>query len=118
MKAKVIIRQQDELLKNQVDLLNVYFGTNGWERLNIPSEGWTLQKQIKLSDLQDELEDVTKVVFASSLPVLIGKLVYVSAYYDLVRVWVLHNDEKKHTDESSTDEIIFTGQNNWKLVEI
>ncbi|HFD2037281.1 hypothetical protein [Clostridium perfringens] len=117
MKAKVIIRQKEELLKDQVDLLNVYFGTNGWERLNIPSEGWTLQKQIKLSNLQDELEDITKVVFASSLPVLIGKLVYVSAYYDLVRVWVLHNNEEKQ-NESSTDEIIFTAQGSWKLVEI
>ncbi|MDU3019845.1 hypothetical protein [Clostridium perfringens] len=28
MKAKVIIRQKEELLKDQVDLLNVYFGTN------------------------------------------------------------------------------------------
>lgn len=118
MKEKVIIKEQDKLLKTQVDLLNFYFRTTGWERLDIPSEDWSLQKQIRLSNLQDELEDVTKVVFASSLPVLIGKLVYVSAYYDLVRVWVLHNDEKKHTDESSTDEIIFTGQNNWKLVEI
>ncbi|GAA0067902.1 hypothetical protein UT300002_26850 [Clostridium perfringens] len=117
MKAKVIVKEQDELLKTQVDLLNVYFGTNGWERLNIPSEGWTLQKQIRLSNLQDELEDVTKVVFASSLPVLIGKLVYVSAYYDLVRVWVLHNNEEKQ-NESSTDEIIFAAQGSWKLVEI
>ncbi|ELU5588330.1 hypothetical protein SCB17_002812 [Clostridium perfringens] len=117
MKAKVIVKEQDKLLKTQVDLLNVYFGTNVWERLNILSEGWTLQKQIRLSNLQDELEDITKVVFVSSLPVLTGKLVYVSAYYDLMRVWVLHNNEEKQ-NELSTNEIIFAAQDSWKLVEI
>lgn len=29
MKAKVIVKEQDELLKAQEDLLNVYFVTNG-----------------------------------------------------------------------------------------
>lgn len=40
-----------------------------------------------------------------------------SAYYDLMRVWVLHNNEEKQ-NELSTNEIIFAAQDSWKLVEI
>lgn len=72
MKAKVVLNEAHKLLPDQERLLNEQF-PDGWELLSVPADGWNLDQQLQMVDKL--WTKTAPVVFASPVPVLLGKLV-------------------------------------------
>ncbi|HFD2052232.1 TPA: hypothetical protein ACF2DE_002963 [Clostridium perfringens] len=115
-KAKVILNEQHTLLPSQKVILDSEFGINGWDVLSVPSNGWSLSEQLEVVEsLKGTIEKQSKIVFASPLPIIIGKLSRWNEYED---IYIFHND-KREKKELPNGKIIFTvAQDGWQLVEI
>lgn len=67
-KVLLVVNEKQELLENQVKALRREFPV-GWERLEIPAEGWTtFQQWSLLANTEGDIRD-TAFVFASREPI-------------------------------------------------
>lgn len=110
-KVQVLLNEQHTLLPDQERVLNEKF-QEGWITRPIPQHGWTLDEQKRIAD-EYEGSDVSSLVFASPVPVLLGLLASKSGYSELAdrhntgrviqtpAVYIFHNDrrEKKGATE-------------------
>lgn len=94
MKVKVVINEQHKLMDEQRDILRRYFGHN-WETYPVPRDGWTVR------ECEDKAEELSWhsgcIVFVSPVPVLLGKLAFLSAGLDMCAVYVFQNDKIAET---------------------
>lgn len=94
---KVVISQQHQLKKSQVDLLNTLAQEHDceWSRLDIRATGWTAQEQCDIAQNLSR-SDAEVVVFASPLPYMLKLMVAASAANESdVLVLVFHNDQRE-----------------------
>lgn len=62
----LVINEQHQVMDDQTRALDERFGKGSWERLNVPSEGWTTVEQVAKVE---EVADAT-LVFASPIPAM------------------------------------------------
>lgn len=127
MKAHVILNEQHTLLPDQERVLNEKFGEGEWATFFVPSNGWTLEEQQRISE-KYRRSDVPAVVFASPVPFLLMELARTEGVASLAdrhnlgrtidtpTVYVFHNDRREKKELPNGKIIHTVAQEGWEIV--
>lgn len=94
--AITVLNSRHVLRVDQKCLLNEQFGSNNW---SIKTFSDTLCTQEFFKTFQNEIQNYTDVIFASSASLLIAEISFISGKYSSLgkpypRVWILHPEQK------------------------
>lgn len=120
MKTYVIMNVQHKLFPEQLEILDRTFRGN-WEYFYVPANGWTLEEQLELAD---QLQHKGDTVFASPVPVMLGRCVAHAVEGEALggttanTVHVFHNDSREKKELPGGKIIQTVAPTGWKLVTI
>lgn len=108
--VKIVINEQHTLLEDQKEKLVEKFGD--FSLFKVPADGWDLEK---MEEVQSVLvQTATHVVFASPIPVLLGRL----AKDPSIVVHVLHNDRREKKELPNGKVISVVAEKGWQIVTL
>ena len=98
-KGLVVMSEAHTLLPDQERVLNATF-SNGWERFDVPADGWTFEQMedvhFHLQDLNEKSQTGLCVVFLSPVPALLKLCILSSTLLDSPSsVLVFHNGKRE-----------------------
>lgn len=122
--VKVILNEQHSLMEQQKTLLDQIFGERKWDFLKVPSNGWSLEEQIKIANsLVGTVFEKSTIVFASPIPVLMARLSSLMGEQKALqiqgtKIFILHNDQREKKELPGGKIIQVVAKEGWQLVEI
>ena len=128
----VIINEQHSLLPSQIEILDKKFGKDKWDRLVVPTSGWTLSEmKEKISSFMNCGESFVpnNFVFVSPVPAMMIILGRVATKRSLIiqtegkhsdttsiKIFTFHNDKREKKELPGGKIIMVVSQTGWQLV--